>query len=74
MIKAYYPQLILDEHFMMNIFGQFLYLTPFTKYLDFMFTKQRMLVVARRSGAKIMHMQLAWLEQFNPTSKTNITP
>jgi hypothetical protein len=46
MIEAY-PNLILDEYFMMNIFSQFLYLTPFTEYLDFVFTKRRMLVIAR---------------------------
>jgi hypothetical protein len=56
----------------MKIFDQFLYLTPFAEYLEFMFTKRRMLVVARRSGAKVMHMQLAWSELFNPTNETNI--
>jgi hypothetical protein len=70
-IKAY-PNLILDEYFMMTIFDQFLYLTPFTEYLDFMFTKRRMSVIARRSGAKVMHIQLAWSELFNPTNATNI--
>jgi hypothetical protein len=45
MIEAY-PNLILDEYFLMNIFSQFSYLTPFTEYLDFMFTKRRMSVVA----------------------------
>ncbi len=53
------PNLILDEYYMMKIFDQFLYLTPFAEYLEFMFTKRRMSVVARRLGAKIMHMQLA---------------
>ena len=56
----------------MKIFDQFLYLAPFVEYLEFMFTKRRMSVVARRSGAKVMHMQLAWSELFNPTNKTNI--
>jgi hypothetical protein len=45
MIKDY-PSLILNEHFMMNKFDQFLYLTPLTEYLDFMFTKRRMSVIA----------------------------
>ena len=66
------PNLILDEYYMMKIFDQFLYLTPFAEYLEFMFTKRRMSVVARRSGAKVMHMQLARSELFNPTNETNI--
>jgi hypothetical protein len=66
------PNLILDEHFMMNIFAQFMYLTPFKEYLEFMFTKRRMSVVARRSGAKVMHMQLARSELFKPTNETNV--
>ena len=41
------PNLILDEYYMMKIFDQFLYLTPFAEYLEFMFTKRRMSVVAR---------------------------
>jgi hypothetical protein len=36
------PNLILDEYYMMKIFDQFLYLTPFAEYLEFMFTKRRM--------------------------------
>jgi len=40
------PNLILDEYYMMKIFDQFLYLTPFAEYLEFMFTKRRMSVVA----------------------------
>jgi hypothetical protein len=66
------PNLILDEYYTMKIFDQFLYLTPFEEYLEFMFTKRRMSIFARRSGAKVMHMQLAWSELFNPTNKTNI--
>jgi len=66
------PNLILDEYYMMKIFDEFLYLTPFAEYLEFMFTKRRMSVVARRSGAKVMHMQLARSELFNPTNETNI--
>jgi len=66
------PNLILDEYYMMKIFDQFLNLTPFAEYLEFMFTKRRMSVVARRSGAKVMHMQLAQSELFNPTNKNNI--
>jgi hypothetical protein len=66
------PNLILDEHFMMNIFAQFMYLTPFKEYLEFMFTKRRMSVVARRSGAKVMHMQMARSELFKPTNETNV--
>ena len=46
MIKEF-PNLILDEYFMINIFDPFSYLTPFTEHLDFMFTKRRMSVVAR---------------------------
>ena len=57
---------------MMKIFDQFLYLTPFVEYLEFMFTKRRMSVVTRRSGAKVMHMQMARSELFNPTNLTNI--
>jgi hypothetical protein len=57
---------------MMKIFDQFLHLTPFAEYLEFIFTKRRMLVVARRSGAKVMHMQLAWSELFKPMNETNI--
>ena len=41
-----YPQLILNEYFMMNIFSTLFYLTPFKDYLEFMFTKRRMSVVA----------------------------
>ena len=41
------PNLILDEYFMIKIFDQFLYLTPFAEYLKLMFMKRRMLVVAR---------------------------
>jgi hypothetical protein len=66
------PNLILDEYFMMNIFIQFMYLMPFKEYLEFMFTKRRMSVVPRQSGAKVMHMQLACLELFKPTNETNI--
>ncbi len=66
------PNLILDEYFMMNIFAPFMYLMPFKEYLEFMFMKRRMSVVARRSGAKVMHMQLARTELFKPTNKTNI--
>jgi hypothetical protein len=62
------PNLILDEYYMMKIFDQFLHLTPFAEYLKFMFTKRRMSVVARRLGAKVMHMQLARSELFNPTN------
>ena len=57
---------------MMKIFDQFLYLMPFAEYLEFMFTKRRMSVVARRLEAKIMHIQMAWSELFNPTNVTNI--
>jgi hypothetical protein len=66
-----HPQMILDEYFMMNIFSTFSYLTPFKEYLEFMFTKRMMSVVARRSGAKVMHMQMARLELFNPRNETN---
>jgi len=58
----------------MKIFDQFLYLTPFAEYLEFMFTKRRILVVARRSGAKVMNMQLARSELFNPTNETILIP
>jgi hypothetical protein len=58
LIKAT-PQLIVDEHFMMSMFSIFYYLTSFKEYLEFMFTKRRMSVVARRSGAKVMHLQMA---------------
>ena len=37
-----------------------------------MYTKRRMSVVTRRSGAKVNHMQLARSELFNPTNETNI--
>ena len=57
---------------MMNMFSTFYYLTPFKEYLEFVFTKRRMSVVARRSGAKVMHMQMARLELFNPQNETNI--
>ena len=67
------PNLILDEYFMMNIFAQFMYLMPFKEYLEFMFTKRRMSVVARRSGDKVMHMQLARSELFKPTNETMLT-
>ena len=40
------PNLILDEYFMINLFSQFSYLMPFKEYLEFMFTKRRMSVVA----------------------------
>ena len=66
------PNLILEEYFTMNIFAPFMYLTPFKEYFEFMFMKRRMSVVARRSGAKVMHMQLACTELFNPTNETNI--
>jgi hypothetical protein len=67
-----YPQLILEEYFMINIFSTLFYLTPFKDYLEFMFTKRRMSVVARRSGSKVMHLQMARLEIFNPRNETNI--
>ena len=56
----------------MNIFAPFMYLTPFKEYLEFMFMKRRMSVVAHRSGAKVMHMQLACTELFKPTNETHI--
>ena len=64
-IKAW-PDRILDEYFMMNIFAQFMYLTPFKEYLEFMFMKRRMSVVARRSGAKVMHMLAPPTAFFSP--------
>jgi hypothetical protein len=66
------PELILDESFMMNIFSTLLYLTPFKEYLEFMFTKRRMSFVACLSGAKVMHMQMARSELFNPRNEMNI--
>jgi hypothetical protein len=72
MLIKEYPQLILDEYFMMNIFSTFLYLTPFKEYPELMFTKRRMSVVACRSGARVMHMQMARSELFNPRNETII--
>jgi hypothetical protein len=40
-----YPQLILDENFMVNMFSMFFYLTPFKKYLEFMFTIEESLLL-----------------------------
>jgi hypothetical protein len=59
---------------MMKIFDQFLHLTPFAEYLEFMFTKRRMLVVASRLGAKVMHMQLAQSELLIRRTKPILTP
>ncbi len=72
MLIEEYPQLILDENFMMNMFSTFFYLTPFKEYLEFVFTKRKISVFACQSSAKVIHMQMARLEHFNPQSKTII--
>jgi hypothetical protein len=57
---------------MMNMFSTLTYLTPFKECLEFLYTKQTISVVARQSGAKIMHMQKARAELFNPRLQTNV--
>ena len=62
------PNLILDEYFMMKFFDQFLYLTPFSEYLEFMFTKRRMSVVACKMGPRSCTCR--WLGQSNSIQQT----
>jgi hypothetical protein len=46
-------------------------LTLFKEYLEFMFTNRRMSIGAQQSGVKVVHMQMARVELFNPQSHTN---
>jgi hypothetical protein len=66
------PKLILGESLVMKIFSTLLYLTPFKEYLELMFTKRTVSVVASQSNAKVMHVQMSRLELFNLQNETNI--
>ena len=65
------PKLLLDEGFMMNIFSVYQNeLPPFKEYLDLMYKKKSMRVVARKSGAKVVHLAKVRKCLFNPKNKT----
>ena len=66
------PELILDEKFMMDIFKTYRNeLPPFKTYWEEIFTKKRMAVVARKSGAKVVQFAQIKKDLFKPTRKTD---
>jgi hypothetical protein len=62
------PALILDEKYMMAIFGEYLHeLPPFKNYWDEFLSKRQMSVIARKSGTKEVHYARLLNQLFAPT-------
>ncbi|KAL7552655.1 hypothetical protein ACHAWF_015887 [Thalassiosira exigua] len=65
------PAKITDESFMMSMFDEFINeLPPLKKYLDDMFSKKQMKVVARKSGTKVVHLARLKSQLFSPQRKS----
>ncbi len=66
------PRTILDKDFMMSMFSKYIdMLPPFKKYLEHLFEKKQMVVVASESGAKVLHFAELRTELFHPSDPTN---
>jgi len=66
------PTKILDEDFMMSMFSKYLdTLPPFRKYWDHLFEKKQMVVVASKSGTKVLQFAELRKELFHPSDPTN---
>ena len=66
------PKLILNKKFMMGMFDEYAdELPPFKEYLDLIFKKKQMSVVARKSGSKVVHFARLRQQLFSPTRKTD---
>jgi hypothetical protein len=63
---------ILNEDFMMNMFGKYVAaLPPFKEYWEHLYKKKRMRVVAAESGATVMQFAELRKELFHPSDATN---
>ena len=63
--------MILNEEFMMGIFQEYIDELPeFKDYLNTMYNKKQMAVIARKSGAKVVHFARLRQMLFNPSRKT----
>ena len=57
---------------MMNTFGEFVKeLPPFQEYLDLLYKKKQMKVIARKSGSAVVQYAMLWKQLFWPSRKTN---
>jgi hypothetical protein len=66
------PTKVLDEDYMMNMFGKYVdALPPFKKYWDYLYEKKRMRVIAADSGATVMQFAELRKELFHPSDSTN---
>jgi hypothetical protein len=66
------PTKVLDEDYMMNMFGKYVdALPPFKKYWDYLYDKKRMRVIAADSGATLMQFAELRKELFHPSDSTN---
>ncbi len=66
------PSKVLNEDFMMNMFQKYVdALPPFKSYLEHLFQKKRMNVVASESGATVLQFAELRTELFSPSDSTN---
>ncbi|KAL7548461.1 hypothetical protein ACHAWF_016400 [Thalassiosira exigua] len=65
------PKKVLEEDFMMSMFSEYVdELPPLKEYLDLLFKKKQMCVIARKSGTKVVHLARLRKQLFTPTFKT----
>jgi hypothetical protein len=66
------PKLILNERFMMNIFEEFRdELPPFVEYWNDQFTQRKISPVSKKSGAKVVALNVARKYLFKPVRQTD---
>ena len=66
-----HPDKILDEKYMMNIFKEYIdELPPFKEYWEQTFNKKQTTLIARKSGAKVVHFARLKRELFSPVRST----
>ena len=66
------PTKVLNEDFMMNMFGKFVdALPPFKEYWEHLYKKKRMRVISAESGATVMQFAELRKEHFHPSDATN---
>ena len=66
------PTKVLDEDFMMNMFGKYVTaIPPFKEYWKHLYEKKRMRVIAAESGATVMQFAELRNELFHPSDATN---
>jgi hypothetical protein len=66
------PNKVLNEAFMMNMFGKYVNaIPPFKEYWEHLYEKKQMRVIAAESGATVMQFAELWKELFHPSDTTN---